>query len=461
MQQSRDVGTSLEDDALTSNVGLASNEISENRTAEHSSPSKFPAPTTPAGRMRVLHLWKSDLVGGGGGAIAMNRLHSSLRNAGVDSRILCENKTTDSPYVEVIKPWHRLEHSLKKVTTRLGLNDIHRLSSFRLHRNESFSAADVIHLHGTHSGFINYLALPLLTRDKPVVFTLHDMWALTGHCAVNYDCERWRDGCGRCPHLEANPPVKRDATRIEWKLKNWVYKRSSLNIVTFSSWQSELVKSSILGRFPIHRIPNGVDTEVFRPLDPEKCRAQLEIPKDKVVLSFAAANLGMHWKGGDLLVKALQALPESMKARTILVLFGNGGEALSRSVPIQTLNLGYLDSDHLKSVCYSAADLFVHPSRAEMFPLVLLESMACGTPIVSFDVGGVPDLVRPGMTGYLAKPEDSDAFRDGIVQLLEDEPGREYMGRRCREIAVEEYSLELETQRFLELYDQLVKSPTA
>ncbi len=216
-----------------------------------------------------------------------------------------------------------------------------------------------------------------------------------------------------------------------------------------------------MGRFPIHKIPNGVDAEVFRPLDPEICRAQLGIPKNKIVLSFAAANLSMYGKGGDLLVKALQALPESMKARTILVLYGNGGEALSRSVPIQTLHLGYLDSDHLKSICCSAADVFVHPSRAEMLPLVLLESMACGTPMVSFDVGGVPDLVRPGVTGYLARPEDAIDLRDGIVQLVEDEARRENMGRRCRKIAVEEYSLELETQRYLELYDQLVNSPSA
>ncbi len=114
--------------------------------------------------------------------------------------------------------------------------------------------------------------------------------------------------------------------------------------------------------------------------------------------------------------------------------------------------------DRLKSITYSAADLLICPTRADNLPLVLQESMACGTPMVSFKVGGVPDLVRPGVTGYLAQPEDAQDFCNGIVQLLEDETLRERMSQNCRAIAVAEYPLELQAQRYIELYRQVLSA---
>jgi hypothetical protein len=110
--------------------------------------------------MKVLHLWRSDYLGAGGGAIAMYRLHSSLRRAGIDSEILCQRKTTDSPHVNLIPRPHRTERIIKAFTSRLGLNDIHRISSFSIKHHEAYSRSDILHFHGTHSGFINYLALP-------------------------------------------------------------------------------------------------------------------------------------------------------------------------------------------------------------------------------------------------------------------------------------------------------------
>jgi glycosyltransferase involved in cell wall biosynthesis len=132
---------------------------------------------------------------------------------------------------------------------------------------------------------------------------------------------------------------------------------------------------------------------------------------------------------------------------------------LAEAVGIQTLDLGYISSDHLKAIAYSASDLFIFPTRADNMPLVLIESMACGTPIVSFRVGGVHEVVRPGITGCLAEPGNVQDFREGIVKLLSDESLRERMRRRCREIAVEEYPLELQVQRYMNLYQELLRRP--
>jgi glycosyltransferase involved in cell wall biosynthesis len=145
-----------------------------------------------------------------------------------------------------------------------------------------------------------------------------------------------------------------------------------------------------------------------------------------------------------------------MKQETVLLLLGAGGGDISKAVSIETVNLGYIDEDRLKAVAYCAADLYIHPTRADNLPLVLQESMACGTPMVSFNVGGVPDLVRPGVTGYLAEPENAEDLCRGITLLLEDKSARSDMGERCRKIAVEEYSLELQTERYITLYREII-----
>ncbi len=409
--------------------------------------------------IKVLHLWKSDSPSkGGGGAGSMHRLHSNLRKAGIESKILCQLKTTDSSHVSVIPPrMRRTESLIRRVTSRLGLNDIHRVSSVGIKRHENYLAADIINFHGIHSGFISYLALPSLTKDKPALFTLRDMWCMTGHCALSYDCDRWKIGCGKCPYPDAHPPIRRDATRIEWKLKDWVYSRSKLSIVTVSKCQTEQAKESMLSRFPIHHIPNGVDTETFQPLDPDLSRSALGIPKNLKVLMFAAVNLNIYGKGGDLLLEALQNLPESLKDEILLLLLGSGGDTIARTAGIQSVSLGYISNERLKALAYSAADLFVFPTRAEGLSLVLLESMSCGTPMVSFRVGGNPDLVRHGITGYLAEPENTKDLCNGIFQLVEDGTLRNRMARNCRQIALKEYSSDLETKRYIELYRHLLQ----
>ena len=171
---------------------------------------------------------------------------------------------------------------------------------------------------------------------------------------------------------------------------------------------------------------------------------------------FGAASLQDPRKGGDLLLDALSNLPNSLKTETLLLTIGSGGEAIAETVGIPTLNLDYVASDRLKSLAYSAADLFLFPTRADNLPLVLQESMACGMPMVWFKVGAVPDLVRPGITGYLAALEDAQDFSQGIVQLLEDKRLKEPMGENCRAIALEEYPLELQAKRYIELYFQVL-----
>jgi len=409
--------------------------------------------------VKVLHLSYRGLEGGGA-AVVTRRLHFALRSEGLDSTILCAENPDESSHITKYRRSRvaaKLDPWLRYLTSTLGLNNVVDISSFMIRQHQAWRDADVVNLH-SYGEFFSYLALPSLSQAKPTVMTLHDMSTFTGHCYVSFDCERWKFGCGRCPYPDVSPSIERDSTHIEWKLKKWAYDRSMLTIVAPSTAYAELARKSMLGRFPIHHIPHGIDTDVYKPLDAQQCRSLLGIPFAKKVLMFMSKSLHSSVKGGQLLSKILKTIPRALKAEMVLILVGNQGQMLANSLDIPAMDFGYVGSDRLKAICYSASDLFVHPTRAEAFGLVLLESMACGTPMVSFGVGGVTDLVRPGITGYLAEPDDTEDLVCGIVQLLEDDHLRKRMRTQCRTIAAQEYPIELQAERYVDLYNKVLSN---
>ncbi len=403
-------------------------------------------------KILMMHRGDSDM---GGGQVQMNRLCSGLISRGIDARILCRDRTRPESVQMPERPW--IEKPLHKLTRRMGMNEAHLVSSFDVRNLPDFRAADLIDYHCLHCETLSYLALPSLTAGKPAVFTFHDMWPLTGHCHASLECERWKTGCGKCPHPEVAPSVLRDATALEWRLKRWAYNHSKFTIVTPSKWLHDKTRESIAGNHAVHHIPHGIETDVFIPLDKNQCRILLGIPEGKNVLLCGMESMKRPLKGADLLVEALRGLPDAVKKTSVLLLFGHTHGEIIRRIEMPVVNLGFLHNARLKAMAFSAADLFVNPTRAENFPLVVLESMACGTPVVSFAVGGVPEMVRPGTTGYLAEPGNPEDLRHGVVSLLDNKTGREAMARKGREIVMAEYPLELQVQRYIDLYQQVIK----
>ena len=405
--------------------------------------------------MNILHVNQSDISGGA--AIAAYRLHQGLTKQNIHSRLLVDKSKSNSDLVSEISRRRYVEGLTGRLGYHLGLNYTSLLSSFNIPKHPLYVESDILNFHNLHGDYFNYLAIPALTRNKPAVLTLHDMWAFTGHCAYSLECDRWKTGCGNCPHLSAYPSVGRDNTRLEWKLKRWSFNQSNLAIVSPSKWLADLASKSLLKDFSIYHIPNGIDTDVYKPLDFEVCRAALGIPKNRKVILFVAQSLKDIRKGGDLLVSALQKLPNTIKSEIVLVAVGERSNALASLLDIQTISLGYVGGDRLKAIAYSAADIFICPTRADNLPLVLQESMACGTPMVSFDVGGVPEVVREGITGLLAKAEDSSDFSKKIIQLLTDKQLKQKMTDSCREIALKEYALKLQAERYSEVYQKILQ----
>lgn len=414
--------------------------------------------------MKVLLLNHSERTGGGA-AIAGLRLHHGLQRAGIDTRLLVGIKSSDDPSV-VLLPSVRGTRVARKLTREAGLTGLADIASFGVRRGPDVEWADVVHAHAVHGGWFSYPAMSALSRTRPTVLTLHDMWPFTGHCSFSYDCDRWRTGCGRCPYPETFPAVQRDATGLEWKLKRRVWSRSELVVTAPSRWLVELAQASMLGRFDVRLIPYGIDTATFAPGDRAALRAQLGIPTENTVLMFAATHLGrphgteIERKGGDLLMAALGAMSPGARSRCTTILMGSGSDDMAahlRGEGFHVVSPGWVDDDGAKAALYGAADLFVFPTRADNSPLVILEALACGTPVVSFDVGGVRDTVRPGETGILLPIGDVEGLTGVMEAAAADVASIGVSRTACREMIERDHGEALHVSRHLALYEELLR----
>lgn len=408
--------------------------------------------------LNVLHISTTDNLGGSGRSAY--RVHCGLKELGVRSRMLVGQKvTSDNDVLPIAAPGLNaaVDNFFSRALGRLSLQYLFYPSSFRMLRHPWFRDADVVQLYNTHGNYFSHTVLPLMSRRSAVVWRLSDMWPMTGHCAYSFECERWRTGCGSCPLLSDPPELYRDTTAMLWKFKRWLYSRSALNIVAPSKWIAAMAaESPLLGRFDVHVIPNGLDTTVFAPLPQDVARESLGINSAERVILFSAYSLTDRRKGGAHLRAAIERLAETEKDITVLMV-GENGSNMNLPASVRTTVTGKISDDRSLAAIYSAADVFVLPTLAENLPNGALESMACGTPPVVFEVGGVSDAVRHMETGYLARYADVDDLTHGIRLLLNDAVLRERLSKRSREVATSEYGIELQAKRFLSLYYDIVK----
>jgi glycosyltransferase involved in cell wall biosynthesis len=315
-------------------------------------------------------------------------------------------------------------------------------------------ACDVINLHWI-AGFVDYQRFfTKIPSATPVVWTLHDMNAFTGGCHFDLGCGRHAQSCGACPQLGSSNP--RDLTRQIWQRKKAAFARvrNRLHVVAPSQWLARKVRESGMGKsFCVSTIPYGVETEEFAPRDRRTARDLIGIPREATVLLFVGEAVDNRRKGFALLAEALSGLNHLPD----LVLLSVGHGKLSLDVQIPWRHFGHVDHDRILSFVYSAADAYVIPSIQDNLPNTVLEAMACGTPVVGFDVGGIPDMVRLGITGLLAPAGDVQGLRAAIAELLRNPERRAEMAANCRSIAVREYALEVQARRYSQLYEAILE----
>lgn len=401
----------------------------------------------------MVHINQSDVWGGA--AIAASLLHRALGDSGAISRRLVALADKEDSHTAAIRRWP-LEWRLGAPFRAVGLEHIYHLNSFALPSHPFIQASEIVHLHNIHNYYFNYLAIPRLSRRTPLVWTLHDMWAVTGHCAYSVSCGRWRHGCGKCPHLDTYPEVRRDSTAAEWRLKRWSFERANLTIVTPSRWLKGVVGESLLGTKECHYIPNGIDTDTLRPIDRSECRKRLGLASDALVLLFAAANLTDERKCGPEICKALSLLPDELQKQVVLLTFGQASTASPETGQWRRHDAGYVDSDARKAILFSAADILLAPTKADNSPMIIQEGLSCGIPVISSRIGGVPELVADGDTGLLLESEDPGELARRIEELLRSSELRRRCGESGRRVALREFGMKTCAGRHIELYQDLI-----
>ena len=354
-----------------------------------------------------------------------------------------------------------IEHPSRILNNFLGIEEfdfpgtsqiIHLIPSYK---------PDIIHCHNLHGGYFDLRMLPQLSKQIPVVITLHDAWLLSGHCAHSFDCERWKTGCGNCPDLSIPYSIRRDASAYNWRRKKNIFSRSQVFVTTPSRWLMDKVEQSMLAPAIIEKrvIPNGVDLSIFQPADPSKVRGALGLPEGVLIVLFAANGIRASvWKDYSTMKRAIGLVSEKMAGSKLLFL-ALGENAPDEHAGSATIRFVPYERDMKMVACYyQAADLYVHAARADTFPNTVLEALACGIPVVATAVGGIPEQIHEGKTGFLTPPGDASAMAGAIQRLLEDPDLRKTMGEAASREAQEKFSLDLQAGRFLDLYDEIVSN---
>jgi len=415
----------------------------------------------------------------GGAARAAYRLHRSLNRIGESCWMLVKEKaSTDDSVFRV-----NVNDSARNVVDRRYILceaiqeyyiDSHRTDlsntifsfaypGYDLSLLPFVKTADVINLHWV-ARYQSPLTLhKLLAVGKPVVWTLHDQWAFTGGCHYTGGCKGYLEDCSDCQQL-ADDPFHLPKAVLDDKLA--LLHAANLTIVTPSRWLAACARESkVFNGLRIEVIPYSLETDVFIPIAKAEARKALNLPNEAIILLFGVENAKEKRKGFLKLKGAIQQCLKDRKFMELvdrqkirMVFFGHPSDEFKKiGIPMNAL--GFLDSDEKLRCAYSAADMFILPSLEDNMPYSMLESMSCGTPVVAFDVGGMPDVITDGVSGKLAAPGDVNGMSEAILSLIHNPDERKEMGANCRRKMSKDFSANIEARRYKDLYGELTKKP--
>lgn len=417
--------------------------------------------------MKVVLLNTSERTGGA--AIAANRLMKALINNGLEVKTLVLNKQTDDENVISIQSsfikrqlaqlnflWERWNIFMYNYFSRKNLFKVSIANTgFDISKHPLVKDADIIHIHWFNQGFLSLKSIKrLMLLDKPIVWTMHDLWAATGICHYPGNCEKYKEKCCNCPML-----VYGKSNDLSYKIFN-KKKALNLNLIRYvgcSRWMANKAKnSSLLKNANILSIPNPIDTQIFYPKDKNTVRKKWQLPVDKRLLLFSAAKISDTRKGGIYLIEACKLLGEKYPelAQTVeIVWMGKGDEAFFSAIKMLTHTLRYISNESELVDIYSSVDAFVIPSLEDNLPNTIMESMACGTPCVGFNVGGIPEMIDHQTNGYVAEYKSAEDLAKGIYWTL-FEADYKQLSLNARQKTMDYYSEKIVAEQYIHLYQQ-------
>ncbi len=409
--------------------------------------------------MKIIIVNFSDIQGGA--ARAAFRLHKSLINENIDSKMFVSLKKSDE--FNVIAPQTNLQKVLVKLKGILNLFPLNKLKHATLF-SASFSPSfglvnainalkpDIVHLHWVNAGMFRIEELNKI--KAPIVWSLHDMWAFTGGCHYSSDCLGYMKSCGSCPIL--NSSVENDISRKLLKRKEKTFsKLSNITIIGLSKWLAVCAKQSTLFKDKrVVNLPNPIDTDVFKPFDKDKARELWKLPKDKKLVLFGSMSATSDVRKG--FIELSSAIKELDNDNVELLVFGSSKPKNPYKFGVKTHYLGQLNDDTSLVTLYNVADVMVVPSLQENLSNVIMESLACGTPVVAFNIGGNSDMIDHQKNGYLAKPYLATDLANGINWVINNNTANE-VSQKAREKGIENFSNAVVAKKYIQLYTEILK----
>ena len=349
-----------------------------------------------------------------------------------------------------VRKINRLTRGIERV---LSLQSQLYTNGMHIKRLPEFLEADLVHYHIIHSGFLSMQSLPSLTALKPTVWTLHDPWAMTGHCIHPFDCQRWKTGCGKCPDLNTDFKINADTSALNFRLKRFAYRKANLEVMVASTWMENMVKQSPLFEgVPVHKVPFGLDLEFFKARDQVQAKARLGIEADRLVLCFRSVM--NNFKGLQYVIEALDRL--QVEVPICLLTLNDKGRVDKFKERFQVVELGWTNDDEVMRDVYDATDVFLMPSLADSFGLMAVEAMAFGKPTVCFEGTALPEVIFTPEAGIAVPSRDSATLVDAIKRLILNPEERLQRGMRSRQLAEQHYDIRQQAGRMAEVYRQVI-----
>ena len=409
---------------------------------------------------------------GGGAPAACMRLLKALELKQVDVQMQVQEKKTTEPRVKSIGAdqlsklrikfnflYERLPFiwfKAKDRSVRFAFSTAN--TGTDITKQPVVAGADLLHLHWTNFGYLSIDNLrQLLETDKPIVWTLHDMWTFTGGCHYAGECDHFLNHCGNCWMLR--DADDHDISDTGWQRKAEMYTAANnIVFVTCSHWLAEVARtSSLLKGFRIETIPNPIDTVIFSARDKLAARKKWNIdPQSKIIL-FGAANIMDRRKGISYLVEALNILKLKYPGNgdIEIVLFGKNKSFDVNQLPFKVYELHMINSEQDIAEVYSLADVFVSPTIEDNLPNTIMEALACETPVVAFNTGGVPDMVEHKRNGYLAEFKSAEDFAAGINYILNSDK-KDELAANARKKVLDNFTNEIVAEKYITVYQSVL-----
>lgn len=409
--------------------------------------------------MKILIVNTYDLHGGA--ARAANRLHKALLSKNIDSKMLVLTKSSND--ISVFGPVGKVEKLFSKLSQNIDFLPL----KFYNKDEAFFSTAcnpinnivdkinalnpDIVHLHWICGGMMRIE--DILKIKAPIIWSLHDNWAFTGGCHVMWECERYKEKCGKCPRL--NSKKDNDLSRKIWLRKKETFtKCKSLTIIGLSKWITNCSKeSNLLKSKKIINLPNPINKNIYKPFDKAESRELWNFPKNKKLILFGAVSATSDINKGFIqLYKALK----NLKNEDIeLIVFGSNEPKDPPNLGFKINYMGSLTDDISLVTLYNAVDVMIVPSLQENLSNAIMESLSCGTPVVAFNIGGNSDMVEHKINGYLAKPYDTNDLAKGIEWILNNK-NYDTLSINAREKVIKEFSQDVVVEKYINLYKEII-----